>query len=44
MDYNIIIVIGLGVCLGGMYVVKKYCNKKVTKLRYIRYRPLSEAV
>ena len=44
MDYNIIIVIGLGVCLGGIYVVKKCSYKKVTKLRYIKYTPLSEAV
>jgi len=45
MDYKIIIVIGLGVYLGGFYIVTKYCNKKKsTKLRYIKYRPLSEAV
>jgi hypothetical protein len=44
MDYKIIIVIGLGVYLGGFYIVTKYCRKKPTKLRYIKYRPLSEAV
>jgi hypothetical protein len=45
MDPNIIVLIGLGVYLGGFYIVTKYCHKKKpTKLRYIKYRPLSEAV
>lgn len=48
MDYKIIIVIGLGVYLGGFYLVTKYCHKKKptkrVKLKYIKYNPLSEAV
>jgi len=44
MDPNIIVLIGLGFYVWGFFIVRKRCRKKPTKLRYIRYTPLSEAV